>query len=345
MNTTSYQNAVKPVNNTSQHHVSSLFSMKLIWIHIIYIFITLCLSYLYKSKVIALKGADQAFDEVNKVLEKDNDLMAMGYNAEYWQLGRMVESYSTPALSELLLRVQTSFAASQTLQKSIAEIKKEFIQFYKNAEVSKTENMENQSDKLSKMFFQNGKLKPLRDSIQKYQEILLNTYYPSEQERLKNQYQTRSFMKNDTFWNHFSSLTPNAALTQLSSLQNKVIFDNSTFFHYVQQKFSSDNLIFNDYKIVVAPKKVNLSEGDSIEADVYLTNYAKNMDTYSTLKVNGKTIPTNLGVAHFVQEKPKVGINRLEAKAEIRNLVTGKTYTTTTLFEFLVSPKCCKDCK
>jgi hypothetical protein len=130
-------------------------------------------------------------------------------------------------------------------------------------------------------------------------------------------------------------------------LKNAVRIDELFFHNYFLDKTSNET-VFRDYghRLVIAPRKSFLIEGDKFEGDIYLTTYLMdNVNEGLTFMVNDKNLPIKDGIVHYSSMDNTIGLKLLKMKVLIRNPATGERTTVTGEFEYHVLPKCSQNCQ
>ena len=134
--------------------------------------------------------------------------------------------------------------------------------------------------------------------------------------------------------------------TNFLLLKNQIKLDEIVYLNYFMDKVSG-RIIIDDswFRVVIAPKKAVLIEGEKFEADIFLAKYSTNPGTGLSFTINNQDLSIKDGVATFSRLENFTGLKTLKVNASIRNPATGQTTNVKGEFEYHVLPKCSVNCQ
>jgi hypothetical protein len=99
-----------------------------------------------------------------------------------------------------------------------------------------------------------------------------------------------------------------------------------------------------NYRLAFYPKQSVLIEGEQIEAEIALTEFSRQYKAFN-LEVNHKQQSLKDGIAVFKGNvEKKIGKHKIEASTMIKDVISGDTFQIKGEFNYLVLPKCSRDC-
>jgi hypothetical protein len=135
-------------------------------------------------------------------------------------------------------------------------------------------------------------------------------------------------------------------LLYFQTMKNKILHTSDLYLNYLYNKTVRPYCgRFDKYKVVLEPKKLPIIEGETFEADVYLSVYTTTPISQNTIiQVNGKTLEVKDGIGHYIEQTKSSGLKNMKAQISLQNPATGERTTATGEFEYHVLPKCSVDC-
>ena len=315
-------------------------------IHLIYLVLIGFLAYQYWTKTEALHHATESIEQLDRLLERNNVLVEKLSILLLNEINKNVKAYPTAIQVSFLNKAKNVVAMSTSLNKWIENQKTEFTSFSGGFDKTDSTVLANRlSTKPSNGFFSNQKIQQIRDSLINYQRFLNDVYAKRDTEHLQKQYTTFKLLGDETYWQKLKNGTVADALMQLTAIQNRILLDKVPYLNYTYNMTSSGEMIFDQFKVAIAPQKAALFEGETFKSDVYLASYSSNLGSYVTISINNHEVKMKDGVAHFETIETTVGKKKVKAIASIRNPLTGQVKTAYGEFEYEVLPKCSRDCK
>jgi hypothetical protein len=311
--------------------------MKQWYLHVFYLTIIAFLSYNYWSSVQAFK----AFEQLDAQLNVDYQLMDNVAMNIHQKIDKNCTAYKN---SYNMRHYDNTVIAMKAVDSLIAFInakKTEFINLNGGLDTIKYSPLINgNSTKTSKIFYSDVKINQFKTTLGQLNQVFTDSINDKwGKERLP------PLLTENEYWNTFKTLPANAVLAKLAALKNQIKIDEIAFLNYEEYETAPNYCGFNQFKTAIAPKKAVLIEGETFEADVYLSAYSSSPGSNIIIKVNGEPLEIHEGVAHFKSKNQTIGTKTIKAEALIRNPLTGGTTTSVGSFEYQVLPKCSRDCQ
>lgn len=319
--------------------------MKNARIHLIYLTIIGFWAYQYWTKAQALNEAVGSIEQFDKLLKRNNEVVDKTATMIYYKIEKDAYSYPSPTNKAFFEKTKNFKSVSSSLNTWFEKLKTEFINVSGGFDKTDSTLLANRfSTKTSRQFFSEQKIKEIRDSLARFQDTLMDIAKQYRDEYLKNQYGTIKLLTNEVYWQSLNKLTDADALSRLTYIQNQLALDKIPYLNYVYSIVGYRGLIFDQFKVAIAPNKAALIEGETIKADVYLAAYSSNPGTDVTIFVNNREIPLKDGVSHFERIEKSRGKKTIRAEARVTNPFTCQTISQFGEFEYEVLPKCSRDC-
>ncbi len=142
-------------------------------------------------------------------------------------------------------------------------------------------------------------------------------------------------------WAHFNfyQMPLGATLPILNKLQNDAKSTEAAVLNYLMGKVGGEDIKFDKYQVVSAPKKSYIINGEKFETDLYLSASSSNVGTNMTASVNGANVPVVGGVAKYSSTASGVGVKKYKARFSVVNPVTGLVTTQENEFEYEVGER------
>jgi hypothetical protein len=308
-------------------------------IHIFYLTIIAFLSYNYWSSVQAFK----AFEQLNEQLNMDYSALDYSSEIAYRKIYKNCMAYRS--FMERYYNQTTWVKKNADSSASFFKVNKaEFIKI--NGGFDTSNHLRLVKNISSASFLTDAKINEIRNKLTEFSNILIDSISDKkDKESLIKQYDLPQLIADNAYWKSIKNLPANAALAELSLIENKIKTDEIVFLNYQLDRTSDDGWHFDSFKTQIAPKKAVLIEGEIFEADVYVASYSNNLGSNVIIKVNGEPLEIHEGVAHFKSKNQTIGTKTIKAEAIIRNPLTGLTKTTEGSFEYQVLPKCSANCQ
>ena len=138
---------------------------------------------------------------------------------------------------------------------------------------------------------------------------------------------------------NFNHMPLGATLPILNKLQNDAKSTEAAVLNYLMGKVGGEDIKFDKYQVVSAPKKGYIISGEKYEADLYLSASSSNVGTNMTASVNGANVPVIDGVAKYSVTPSGVGQKKYTVRFSVINPVTGQTTTSESEFEYEVGER------
>jgi hypothetical protein len=286
--------------------------MKNLLFHGVYLSIIAVLSYLYYDKT---KTDDYIFEKSNEALVYDYRILNSSNGSTIYEITKNVKRH--PKFVEFL-----------DLANKTSDISK--------ALVSKINTYINQK-KISI-----DEVNQLKKDVEISFEQLFSMISNKNREAILKHSQITPLLKDDIFWVTMKKASDERLLNLFNLLKNKIISDEVNVLNYCIDRTTLCEFRYDAFFLAIVPKKAVLIEGEKMEAELYIADYATNSSNLS-IKVKNKELSINGGVAKYV-EKPKVGKHTIQATAIHKNPLTGEILTANEEFKYEVLPKCSRDC-
>jgi hypothetical protein len=319
--------------------------MKQWYLHAFYLTIIAFLSYNYWSSVQAFK----AFEQLDSQLNVDYQLMDNVAMNIHQKIDKNCTAYKNSYNMRHYNNTVIAVKAVDSLIAFIDAEKTEFINLNGGFDVAKFPSpslINGNSTKTSKDFYSDAKINQIKEKLTQLNRIFTDSIISDNwgKEKLMKHFRLPQLLTENDYWNTFKTLPANAIVAKLAALKNQIKIDEIAFLNYIEDRTTPDGWGFNAFKTAIAPKKAVLIEGETFEADVYLSAYSSSPGSNVIIKVNGEPLEIKDGVAHFKSQNQTIGTKTIKAEAIIRNPLTGLTKTIEGSFEYQVLPKCSRDC-
>lgn len=106
--------------------------------------------------------------------------------------------------------------------------------------------------------------------------------------------------------------------------------------NYLMNKVGGEDIVFDNYQVVMQSKKGYVIKGEPFEADFFLsTSASSSTNTQLSVAVNGSPVPVKDGVASYTAPTNSTGVKEVNASVTVTNPVTGEknTYSNTFTYE------------
>ena len=288
--------------------------MKNLWLHGIYLSIIGILGFQLWSKTTETR---YTFGQVDQVLKSNNEIL----KSTSEDMFRAIESN--------YLRNPEKYEPVYTNAKEIrtaSQSSSNFIDINStNTKLKVSLNLNDFRDSLNNFSKKSTFVDDIVDSIILLKHCILN-----------------KTIENHTFWSSFMS-NPS---TNFLLLKNQNLLDEIVYLNYFMDKVSG-RIIINDspFRVVIAPKKAVLIDGEKFQADIFLAAYSNNPGTGLSFTINNQDLSIKDGVAKYSKTESSTGLKTIKVIASIRNPATGETTQRIGEYEYHVLPKCSQNCQ
>jgi hypothetical protein len=263
--------------------------------HLIYLSIIAFLGYNYWSSVQAFK----AFEHLDRQLRVDAGALQESSERLFRNIQKNCDAYKYAYNMRQYDITVTATKAVDSLLSFIDVNKAEFINLNGGLDTAKYSPLINgNSTKTSKIYFTQAKTNEIKDKLTHLNKIFIDSIDENwHKEKLLKECKLPQLLAETDYWNSIKSLPANAVLAQLDALKNQIKIDEIAFLNYEEDKTSYNYCGFTEYKTAIAPAKTVLIEGETFEADVYLTLYSSSPGRNLSIEVNGKPLEIKDGVS------------------------------------------------
>ena len=311
-------------------------------IHLIYLVLIGFLAYQYWTKTEALHHATESIEQLDKLLKMDNAIVDKSASWIFREIEKQVRTYPSPINMSFLDKAKKATLASASINEWIESQKREIINANGGFDKKDSTVLTN---RLAKNTLSEQKVQQIRDSLTRFQHVLNDI---SDNRSLKEQqarYATLKLLTDSLYWQELKMGTVCEVIAQLTAIQNRIVMDEIPYLNYNYNLVGGTPIIDHYYRVMIAPNKTTILEGETFKSDVFLAEYLANPTTGVTFTVNKRQLPIKEGVAYFETKATTIGKQIVVALARIRNPLTGQTITAKGEFEYEVLPKCSRDCK
>lgn len=140
---------------------------------------------------------------------------------------------------------------------------------------------------------------------------------------------------------NFRQMPLAATLPIFSKFKNDAKSTEAAVLNYLMGKVGGEDVVFDKYTVVSAPKKSYIINGETYETEVFLSASAgSSSNTGVSIRVNGSPVSVDQeGVARWSTKAQGVGIKTYTADITVTNPVTGEADTYKKTFEFEVGER------
>ncbi len=124
----------------------------------------------------------------------------------------------------------------------------------------------------------------------------------------------------------------------LSKLENDALMAAKQSIDYLASKIGATATIFEKFVVVNSPEKSHIIKGETYESHIFLS--AASSQAKVTVKVDGKELEVERGVATFKTRPTKYGEHKYEAEITVTNPYNNKTETYKETFKYEVGERC-----
>jgi gliding motility-associated protein GldM len=137
----------------------------------------------------------------------------------------------------------------------------------------------------------------------------------------------------------FKQMPVAAVMPSLTKFIGDAKVSETALLNYFFKKIGGDKIVFDGFKVAIAPKKAYLVRGDKFEADIYLAAFSTTPGANISINANGSGLALKDGVAHYETTPSGLGEQTVKASATIVNPLTKESKTVTGEFKYEVGEK------
>lgn len=191
-----------------------------------------------------------------------------------------------------------------------------------------------------------GPAADLKKMIEDYQTKFMSFIDKEDQPA----YASKISMKIDDAWEssdkpswaqfNFGHMPVQAVLPMLTKMKNDAKSSETAVLNYLMGKVGGEDIVFNKFRVVSAPKKSYVIKGEKFETELFLSASSDKIKGMS-VNVDGRSIPVKDGVATYTQTAGQTGVKKYDVNISITNPVTGEVTREKGTFEYEVGERSC----
>lgn len=138
-------------------------------------------------------------------------------------------------------------------------------------------------------------------------------------------------------WAHYNffQMPVLSVMPIFSKIQNDCKATEAAVLNYLLGKVGGENIVFDKFVLVSAPKKSYVISGETFETEIFLSAASKNPGNVS-MSINGAAVQAKDGVAQYSAKTSETGVRKYSARAVLTNPVTGEQTVVENQFEYEV---------
>ncbi len=299
--------------------------------------------YLVLTALLALNVSAEifnAFEVVEKGLKKSNNVLDDNNSnlpPEIAKLARKDDNLATYAERTGPVR-ELSANFSEYVDGIVDQMIEETGGYLDDGKVKGFQN----KDITTRYLVNEGKGDELEQRLRGLEDEFLQYVDPQDRERMANELS----IEIDESWQesekkswaefNFNQMPLLATMPIFEKIKNDVKSAESSLLNYLMNKVGGEDVVFDNYQVVMQAKKGYVIKGEPFEADFFLSTSASGTsNTQIDIAVNGSPVPVNDGVATFRSPTNSTGVKELDASITVTNPVTGEktSYTNTFTYE------------
>ncbi len=191
-----------------------------------------------------------------------------------------------------------------------------------------------------------GKAEELKAMIEEYQGKFMEFIDKEDQAA----YADKISMKVDSDWEtsgkpswghfNFGHMPVQAVLPMLTKMKNDAKSSETAVLNYLMGKVGGEDIVFNKFRVVSAPKKSYVIKGEKFETELFLSASSDKISGMS-VQVDGSSVPVKGGVATYTATAGSTGVKKYNVNISIKNPVTGEVTREKGSFEYEVGERSC----
>jgi gliding motility-associated protein GldM len=242
----------------------------------------------------------------------------------------------------------TTFMIDQSGDKNGVEDAGDYVEVQGVTELRGKKN----KDVTTRLLVEEGKGAELKARIEEYRAKFLELI--DEEDKAAFQ-QEMALVIDDETWKHskkkqknnswesfnFRQMPLAATLPIFSKFKNDAKTTEAAVLNYLMGKVGGEDVVFDKYTVVSAPKKSYVIKGETYETEIFLSAASGgSSNTGVSVRVNGSPVSVNSeGVAKWSVPATGVGVKNYSADITVTNPVTGESNTYRKEFEFEVGER------
>ena len=189
-----------------------------------------------------------------------------------------------------------------------------------------------------------GPAADLKNMIEEYQTKFMSFIDDED----KAAYASKISMKVDDAWKssdkpswaqfNFGHMPVQAVLPMLTKMKNDAKSSETAVLNYLMGKVGGEDIVFNKFRVVSAPKKSYVIKGEKFETELFLSASSDKIKGMS-VKVDGSNVPVKDGVANYTANANSTGVKKYNVNISITNPVTGEVTSEKGSFEYEVGER------
>ena len=208
-------------------------------------------------------------------------------------------------------------------------------------------------DATTRLLVDNGKGEELKKMLEEYRQSIINLGDDADKASLEKNipisiddetWQIKAGKNPNYTWSkfNFGHMPVQAVLPILRKFQNDIKTTETEFLNYLSKKVGGvEDLVFDQFNIVSAPKKSYIINGETFETEIFLAaSTSGDSKTGININVNGQPLTVNSeGRASFTTTARGVGQKKYKIDASITNPATGESTPLSAEYEYEVGER------
>ena len=203
-------------------------------------------------------------------------------------------------------------------------------------------------DATTRLMVGSGKGEELKAKMLEYRDKMLDLIDPEDRKTFSlpieiNDEKWKNSVNAKKSWSDFTfgHMPIGATLPIFTKYQNDLKASEAAVLNYLASKVgTTTEVVFDEYRVVSAPKKTYLTRGETFETEIFLSAAAGNTNTGISVSVNGTPVSADSdGIAKFSASAGTLGLKTYKAAITVTNPVNNEKKTYTSDFEYEVGEK------
>lgn len=307
-------------------------------INIMYLVLTALLALNVSAEIFnAFKVVEKGLKKSNTVLDENNSHLP----PEIAKLARKKDELATYAeRTKPVQELSSEFSAyvdeivNHMIQETGGYLEDGTVKGYKNKDVT------------TRYLVNEGKGSELEERLIGLEEKFLEYVDPEDRERMASELN----IEIDEAWKdsdkkswadfNFRQMPLLATMPIFEKIKNDVKSAESSILNYLMNKVGGEDVVFDNYQVVMQAKKGYVIVGEPFEADFFLsTSASSSTNTKIDIAVNGSPVPVRDGVATYHAPTSSTGVKEINASVTVTNPVTGEKNTYSNSFTYEVGER------
>jgi len=307
-------------------------------INIMYLVLTALLALNVSAEIFnAFEVVEKGLKKSNEVLDKNNSNLP----PEIAKLARKDDNLATYAERTGPVR-ELSANFSEYVDGIVNHMIEETGGYLEDGKVKGFQN----KDITTRYLVNEGKGDELEQRLRSLEEEFLEYVDPQDRERMANELSIEideSWQESDKrSWAefNFNQMPLLATMPIFEKIKNDVKSAESSLLNYLMNKVGGEDIVFDNYQVVMQAKKGYVIKGEPFEADFFLSTSASGTsNTRIDIEVNGSPVPVTDGVATYTAPTNSTGVKEVNASITVTNPVTGEQNTYSNSFTYEVGER------